>query len=278
MRDEGENLHPLFMFEIEQIEDLSTLLDSREHIQITHGMSGAHVFYLPELGVYLKVAKAGFGSDLRREKEVLDWLNGKAPVAKSIRYETHNGHEYFLMSEIKGIPASEYLSSAEVTTESAAAFIKEAGGALRELHELAVDDCPFDQRLDVKFSRSRRTLDLGLLSETEEEFAVEHNGKAPLEVLQELIETRPAEPGLVFAHGDPCMPNIIIHEGEIAGFIDLDNAGTADRYSDFAIFFRSFQRNCRVPVQFEKLFCEAYGIDDLDPEKMRYYSLLDDLF
>lgn len=241
-------------------------------------MSGAAVYHLPEMSAFLKVSKVGGFSDLGREREVLMWLEGKAPVPSVLGYQATDEHEYLLSSEILGTAASELLSADRSTAESELTLLREAAITLRQLHEIPIDSCSLDQRLDIKFERARKNIEQNLLSETEEEFAREHDGKRPAEILRELSAARPAQYDLVFTHGDPCMPNIIVDADRIAGFIDLDGAGVADRYTDIAIFFRSFVRNCRVQVNFPDMFCEAYGIDRLDADKMRFYSLLDDLF
>ena len=66
-----------------------------------------------------------------------------------------------------------------------------------------MEECPFDTRLDWRFARAKRNAELHLLSETDEEFGAEHDGKSPLEILSELVRRRPATEDLVFTHGDP---------------------------------------------------------------------------
>jgi aminoglycoside phosphotransferase len=259
-------------------DELSMICPSVNASEITHGMSGARVFHLPDRKAYLKVAKKGLFCDLRREAEILKWLSGKVPAPELIEYNDLGESEQLLMSEIKGLPASDYLASENITHREAVAFVKNAASALRKLHDLPIENCPFDQRLDVKFSRAKKNIELHLLSETDEEFAAEHGGKFPLDVFVELSASRPCDLDLAFTHGDPCMPNIIVHDGEIAAFIDLDGAGVADRYTDISIFFRSFERNCRVKTDLASAFCKAYGTDGIDPEKMRFYGMLDHLF
>jgi aminoglycoside phosphotransferase len=59
----------------------------------------------------------------------------------------------------------------------------------------------------------------------------------------ELMETRPGHEDLVFTHGDYCLPNIILKDGKLSGFVDIGRARLADRYQDLGIAFRSLEYN-----------------------------------
>lgn len=53
--------------------------------------------------------------------------------------------------------------------------------------------------------------------------------------------------GDAFVHGDLCLPNILITpENEIAGFIDLDNAGRGDPWYDYAWALWSLSYNLQT--------------------------------
>lgn len=258
--------------------DLRELISTHPHVSRTQGFSDVEVYHIPELSVYLKVGETGKVSNLARERDVLRWLDGKFPVPRVIGYECYGPNEALLISEISGVPGSDQISAPPATEETIIAFARSAAAALRRLHELPVGNCPFDMRLDARFERSRKSIELELLSETNTEFAAEHGGMTPSDVYNDMVARRPDSEDLVFTHGDPCMPNIIVQNGGMAGVIDLDGAGVADRYVDIAIFFRSFHRNSRIPIDLENVFLEGYGIDSLDPWKMEYYKTLDDLF
>jgi aminoglycoside phosphotransferase len=258
--------------------DLRELINTHPHVSMTQGFSGVEVYHIPELSAYLKVGETGKVSNLARERDVLRWLDGKFPVPRVIGYEYYGPSEALLISEISGVPGSDHISAPAATEETIIAFARSAAAALRRLHELPVEDCPIDMRLDARFARSRISIELELLSETNTEFAAEHDGMPPWDVYDDLVARRPDSEDLVFTHGDPCMPNVIVKDGEIAGFIDMDGAGVADRYVDIAIFFRSFHRNSRIAIDLENVFLDGYGIDSLDLWKMEYYKMLDDLF
>jgi len=88
----------------------------------------------------------------------------------------------------------------------------------------------------------------------------------------------------VFSHGDYCLPNIFLENGQIAGFIDLDKAGICDKWNDIALCYRSLKHNFdgsyggEVYEDFNpKMLFEKLGIEP-DWEKIKFYLLLDELF
>ncbi len=88
----------------------------------------------------------------------------------------------------------------------------------------------------------------------------------------------------VFSHGDFCLPNIFLEDGQVAGFIDLGDASVSDKWRDIALCYRSLKHNFdgsyggkvyegfNPDILFEKL-----GIEP-DWEKIKYHILLDELF
>jgi len=59
-------------------------------------------------------------------------------------------------------------------------------------------------------------------------------------LLQELLDKKPAGEDLIFTHVDYCLPNIIINNWDISGFIDWDSGGIAGRYQDLALACQKF--------------------------------------
>ncbi|MEP6704694.1 MAG: APH(3') family aminoglycoside O-phosphotransferase [Acidobacteriota bacterium] len=266
------------MFDLDLSGNLYDKLKATGHQRIVSGYSGAEVYHFPGTRAYLKIAKLGGFSDLGREINVLKWLEGKLNVPKVMDYESDKVNEYLLTSEICGVPAHRCLSSGDLSVDSATQLFRTLAQALGTMHDIDIRKCPFDQRLDARFARAWKNIQNHLLSETDAEFALEHDGKSPQEVYFELMGRRPSEEGLVFIHGDPSMPNILVQDDEVMGFIDLDGGGIADRYTDIAIFFRSFRRNFDFDIELEQIFCEAYGLKLLDHDKLEFYTTLDDLF
>lgn len=68
------------------------------------------------------------------------------------------------------------------------------------------------------------------------------------------------EPDIVFCHGDYCLPNIMVADGQVSAVIDWPHAGWLDRRIDLAGCCKSIRRNLKEE-SFVATFLEAYGYD-----------------
>lgn len=236
----------------------------------TVGWSNSDVFYLEDLHSYLKVSPYNELEPLEYEVAVLKWLHGKLPVPEVRYYEKTQGREYLLMSEIEGVDCS---NSVHHTNKEG--VVRNLAAGLRQIHSLDISECPFDQTLTIKLEKARLKMERGLVDE--DDFEPQYQGKTARELYELLLETKPADEDLVFTHGDYCLPNIILNNNKVSGFIDLGRAGVADRYRDLALAVRSILYNLGSE-QWVDLFFECYGITDRDQTKIDFYILLDEFY
>lgn len=76
----------------------------------------------------------------------------------------------------------------------------------------------------------------------------------------ERIRAAGLEPEITFCHGDYCLPNIMVTEGQVSGVIDWPHAGYLDRRIDLAAASRSIRYNLKDEL-FVTAFLRAYGHD-----------------
>jgi aminoglycoside phosphotransferase len=219
---------------------------------------------------YLKILKAVEDDDLRREHDVLKWLISRLPVPRVLSFAQEGLTQYLLMTETPGSSAAD-----EVQTTEPEQVISQLAEALRAVHDVDISACPFDMRLDVRLAEARARIDSGLVDEGD--FEGVNMGRSAVDIYRELIATRPNDEELVFTHGDYCLPNIMLKDGAVSGFLDLGRAGVADRYTDLALAARSIGHNTGDERLVDLLF-EAYGLGEADWRKVDYYILLDELF
>lgn len=196
--------------------------------------------------IYLKIIKGQSTRSLEQESKILKWIDGRLPTPKLLYYAFEDGVEYQLSSEVKGIPTY------KVQSFERADAVKVLGETLKMVHSLDPTGCPFNNRIDNKLAQIEASNKLG---------------------------DRPKEE-LVFAHGDYCLPNIIMEKCTLSGVIDWDYSGLADPYVDFNSCIWSMGYNYgeqETKQKWTKLFLESYGLDELDEKKLDFYGRLSSL-
>lgn len=118
------------------------------------------------------------------------------------------------------------------------------------------------------------------LDDAEPETFSEDGFDSPEALVKWLLENRPEEE-LSLTHGDCSLQNIFALKGEISGYIDLGKAGAADKWQDIAICHRSLRHifsSYKGNAGFDPdLLFEKLGVEK-DERKLKYYTLLDELF
>jgi aminoglycoside phosphotransferase len=252
---------------------LAEAVDGYEWREILTGYSTAQVFRLERANsasLYLKIENQTEHSELREEKLRLEWLCGRLPVPEVRLFCSDETRDYLLTSEIEGVAASDDLCR----DEPKETIIEQLARGLKAIHALPIADCPFDMTLNVKIEFARRNVELKVVDESD--FDEARKGRSAEDLFRELVETKPKdEEDLVFTHGDFCLPNIILKNRRISGFIDLGRAGIADRYQDIALLARSVKYN--FGEEWQPFLFETLDIEP-DYKKLEFYTLLDEFF
>jgi kanamycin kinase len=239
--------------------------------QIDGGCSNSNVFRISSKAgnSFLKVQLLTEGRTLAYESRILNWLDGKVAVPEMVEYGVDGEFEYLLMTEIAGVSCSD---AVPITSPAQLVFLFASG--LQIVHQISIDNCPFDQTIGAKLAYAQENIEANRVDESD--FDDRRQGWTKHQVYDFLVQNRPTEKDLVFGHGDYCLPNVLILDDQISGFIDLSRAGVSDRYNDLAIASRSIIHN--LGEAFEQLFFDCYGLSPIDREKIEYYRALDELF
>ncbi|MBR5976131.1 MAG: aminoglycoside 3'-phosphotransferase [Clostridiales bacterium] len=240
------------------------------------GRSGAPVLIFDDS--VLKIVR--FNEKNEEVVNLMRWLKGKLPAPEVILYEKDAERQYLLMSKVTGTMScdSYYLEHPDV-------LLPILAEGLQMLWRIDISDCPRIRDLDADLRDARYNVEHGLVDVEDAEPTTFGEGgfKDPAELLSWLENHRPSyEP--VFSHGDFCLPNILIRDGKVSGYIDMATAGVGDKWRDIALCYRSFKHNAEgryggkvyPNCDPDQLF-EALGIEP-DWDKIRYYILLDELF
>lgn len=255
---------------------IKSFIDKKPFTVDDIGMSGNQVLIFEEM--VLKIEDSS--NAMQKQVEMMQWLEGKIPVPQVLAYEVENEKSYLLMSRMGGEMSCDtyYLEHPQILLEALAC-------GLKMLWEVDVRDCPCTRDLDVVLQEARMQVENHLvdLENVEPETFGEGGFENPEHLLEWLENHRPSfEP--VLSHGDFCLPNIFLENGQIAGFIDLGKTGVGDKWNDIALCYRSLKHNFdgtyggEVYEDFNPdMLFEKLGIEP-DWEKIKYYLLLDELF
>ncbi len=238
---------------------------------VSTAMSGDRVLRLTFAAgppAYLKVSEGWRLAELRHEHEVLRWLDGRLGAPRVVDYTEADGGS-LLLEEIPGPTALHLALSADPGRLMGA-----LARALRRVHALPVESCPFPRRAAGVVAEARRRARDGRVEITH--LDRDHGGWTPERLLAALDAHIPPDEDLVFTHGDFCLGNIIVADEEVVGLVDWGRAGVADRYQDIALLLRSFDYNAGDPL--EDVFRREYGLAALDRPKLEFYRLLDEFF
>ena len=239
-------------------------------------MSGAQILVFDDC--VLKILK-----DRRKNEDavrVMRWLEGRLPVPKVLCFEEDAERQYLLMSKTPGRMACD-----PYWLERPRELLALLAEAMRMLWRVDITDCPRSRDLDAELREAEYRVENHLVAVDRVEPTTFGPGgfRDPEELLNWLEDNRPGyEP--VLSHGDLCLPNIFLEEGRISGFIDLGDTGIGDKWRDIALCYRSLKHNFdgtyggkAYPDFDPELLFAALEIEP-DREKLRYYTLLDELF
>jgi len=213
------------------------------------------IFIDRDRGYFLKAAPASF---LRGECEMTRYFHDRGLSAEVIRYiEDDAGRGYLLTGKIPGddCTSQKYLRQPERLCDTLA-------GCLSHLHSLDTEGCPVPNHTDRYLQRALRNCEAGIADLKYGDFA------APGEARELIARSHQLLGNDTLLHGDYCLPNIILDNWRLSGFIDLGQGGVGDRHVD--LFWGAWTLACNLGTdRYRQRFFDAYGRDRIDGERMR---------
>ena len=256
--------------------EINKYIKGRKYRVDSIGKSGSCVLCFDDM--ILKIERRS--EEAENEHRMLKWLYSRLPVPKIIAFHRLRDFNYLLMSRLGG-----KMACSESLLGKPEVLLKALAEGLQMLWRIDIKSCPYMSNLDNKLGLAAKRVDEGLCDTYDAEPGTygPNAFKNPEALLLWLVSNRPEE-RLVFSHGDFCLPNIFIKNGQISGFIDLGKSGIADIYQDIALCLRSLKNNYSGVYGGmnrggfnEDLFFRELGIIP-EWDKIRYYILLDELF
>ncbi len=239
------------------------------------GKSGAQVCLFKDY--VLKIRPVGGWDTL--DTRVLQWIGGRLPAPRVAAHVVEDGRDWLLMTRIRGT----MLCRPEIMAKPSLLLDCLAEG----LHRLWAADtagCPFTYSCQEELDIAERAIREGRYSPDDcEPETFGPGGFADPEALLDWLRRNAPEEARVVTHGDYCLPNLFTDGKGLSGMIDLGGCGLADPWRDLSLGWRSLKHNSDghygavyPDIDPDDLF-RAAGVPK-DPEKLRYYLLLDELF
>jgi aminoglycoside phosphotransferase len=214
----------------------------------------------------LKVAPAADPYVAVSEVDRLDWIERRLPCPKVLATSPMPGGGHAVVLSLPpGTPAMmpEHRLRPMRTVENLAK-------ALRFVHEIPVDSCPFDSRTDLRLRSIKRRLLVGQYDSTS--FTPPYNRYTPHRLLEILTEMRPPDDDPVFTHGGFGLDVALLDLSGVCGIVDWGRAGVADRYVDLSTAVRSIAET--LGPELIPHFFQCYGLENPNPRKLDFYALL----
>lgn len=216
---------------------------------------------------YLKLARLGQERSLAEEQARMVWAAAQLPVPQVLGYGADGEYEWLLTAALVGVNAADDGLRADPRH-----LVPLVADGLRRFHSVPIGDCPFDSRVDVMVRTAHLRVEHGLV-DAQHDLHVDHEGGTAGAALAHLIRRRPEQEDLVVCHGDYCLPNVLISNGQVSGYVDLGNLGVSDHWRDLVVALWSVTYN--LGPGWEDLFLDTYGVQRA-PDTAAFYRLLQD--
>lgn len=217
----------------------------------------AKVYYFPDSALYLKSAPGG---TLQNEATMDSYFHQKGLGPEVVSYVP--GETDWLLT--RAIPGESCIHHAHLADPRRLCDI--LAQSLRMLHSLDYAHCPINNRTET-YRRSvgenyragmgdlRLLSDHWRISSREEAWQIAERGLPHFR--QDTL-----------LHGDYCLPNILLRDWQLSGFIDLGFGGVGDRHIDLFWGLWSLEFNLKTNAYTQR-FLDVYGRDWVESDKLR---------
>lgn len=218
----------------------------------------ARVYFIDkENGYYLK--RSGKGA-LKKEAEMTKYFYSKGLGANVLNYISDTD-DWLLTSALVGEDCihEEYLTDPKRLCDTIAY-------GLRKLHETDFSGCPVPDRTAQYLACAEQNYRTGNYDKSQ--FPDSFGYRSAREAYDALTDGKDALQSKVLLHGDYCLPNIILNNWKLSGFIDVGNGGVGDRHIDIFWGVWTLWFNLKTNKYCER-FLDAYGRDKADASVLK---------
>lgn len=213
----------------------------------------ARVYFIDkDNGYYLKCSGKG---KLRKEADMTKYFYSKGLGAGVLEYISDD-NDWLLTTAVVGEDCvdEKYLMNPERLCDTVAY-------ELRRLHETDHTDCPIPDRTAEYIACVEKNYLTGNYDKSL--FPDSFGYRTAKEAYEVFASGKDALQSRVLIHGDYCLPNIILNNWKLSGFIDVGNGGVGDRHIDIFWGVWTLWFNLKTNKYYDR-FLDAYGRDKAD--------------
>lgn len=218
----------------------------------------ARVYFIDKgNGYYLKCSGRGM---LEREFEMTKYFYSKGIGAEVLHYISDES-DWLLTAAVMGQDClhERYLMNPKRLCDTMAC-------ELRKLHEMDYTNCPVQDQTAEYLARAEKNYRTGNYDKSH--FPDSFGYHSAKEAYNVLTAGKGALQSRVLLHGDYCLPNIILNNWALSGFIDVGSGGVGDRHID--IFWGTWTLWFNLQTnQYHERFLDAYGRDKADESMLK---------
>lgn len=218
----------------------------------------ARVYYIEKNGgYYLKTAPRG---TLLREAQMTAYFHSVGLGTEVLYYESGD-IDLLLTARMRGEDCThaDYLADGKRLCDTIAT-------ELRRLHELDASSCPVQDRISEYIATVEDNYRTG--SYDTSHFPGSFGYACAEDAIKVFEDGKMHLCRDVLLHGDYCLPNIMLDNWRLSGFIDLGNGGGGDRHID--IFWGVWTLGFNLGTDaYRDRFLDAYGRDKVDEEMLK---------
>lgn len=214
----------------------------------------ARVYFIDkDGGYYLKKCRA---KSLAREAQMSAYFASKGFGARVLDYTTTAAEDWLLTERVAGEDCTygAYLAEPLRLCDTMAE-------ALRLLHSIDASDCPVRNRTAEYIALAEDNYRSGNYDSSH--FPDSFGYRSADEAYAALQAGKGALGCDTLLHGDYCLPNIMLDNWRLAGFIDVGNGGIGDRHVDLFWGAWTLEFNLKTDKYRDRFF-DAYGRDKID--------------
>lgn len=208
-------------------------------------------------GYYLKCSCKG---TLEKESKLTEYFHSKGLGAEVLNYISDDS-DWLLTAAVIGEDCTHEVYLAEPKK-----LCDVVAYELRKLHETDYTGCPIMDRTTEYLATAERNYHSGMYDKSI--FPDGFDCPSAKEAFDILTAGKDALQSRVLLHGDYCLPNIILNNRKLSGFIDVGNGGVGDRHIDIFWGIWSLWFNLKTDKYCGR-FLDVYGRDKADQSVLK---------